>query len=719
VQLHHFDPPPPSCPHALCILRLAAPCTPTERKAILEQLYAAEAFVPVANDGEEDATEAAPSLFLVGAWHPRTADEHTAAVAVLRALAPEAAWLFAVTTTIDGVGAEHHHAHDEDDEEDDEDDDEDEDYGDDDYGDDDDDDYGDDDDKHDEHDHAGGHEHSHWLNGPPPGVTSTPFPVDNYPDILEEYDWEDFGIALKLAAPPTLGELEVLEAFHQLWVTAYIDPRIEGVPFRNTAVTYNAAQRAGLLWIDRFSPPATPREIVHHLLWIADRIHTIVPIAHARFAGATMSQKYHALQELPVPPILAGNPLLHAFHDDSEVAALAWAEQQTLWSDSELAAMFVELGTTLDPDDPEPSAAATRMFDRAHALDPSNTEAPDYALQALIRSGRVDEGLSRARTSTEPALRGSAFDLIVEHAPTQIDDALPLLDADTLAGLEDDQVASILGALASSNIDALATLLPRLPRSEAMISVLYNESHKCDDDAMKMRMLDLALEMPVPLEGPHRSALLYAYNNACVHAHIMKDFARAKEIADRAAPYAEENPYIFHGAACAYAAVGELDKAMAQVERAVARDYEHLDRVEVDTDLGELLTWPRFIALFAARRERMAASEPVLEVDEGSFPTQVLASEVPVLVEFTATWCSACERQAPILEQLARTSGRRFRIAKVDIDACSDLAERFGASSVPLLVAFHEGEEVARTEGLSDRAELEAMLTKANVDWDA
>ena len=69
-------------------------------------------------------------------------------------------------------------------------------------------------------------------------------------------------------------------------------------------------------------------------------------------------------------------------------------------------------------------------------------------------------------------------------------------------------------------------------------------------------------------------------------------------IADRAQPVAHENPYIYHSAACAYAAVGDYAKAFEQVKLAVEHEYDHLGKVEVDNDLGPLLEWPEFKELF-------------------------------------------------------------------------------------------------------------------------
>ncbi len=677
VKLHHFESPSSECTHAFCVVRLSAPLAGPARRAILERLVAASAFAAVDPDEEQDD---APSAFVLGAWMPRSAAEHEAAVAALRSVEGEAAWLFAVETTIDAEAA----AADSDDESDDEDEDED--------------------------------EASHWRFGPPPAATEAPFVVERYPEIVDEYDWEDFGIALKLATPAVPGEAEVIGAFHRLWVMAYVDPRAEEVPFRNTAVTFDEAHRAALVWIDRFCPPATVTQLVQHLLWIAARIHDVVPVAHARFGGASMEQKYHHMMENAAPPfVLAGNPLVRTFHEKGEAAAFAWAESQTTWSPKEVAAMFVELGTEFDPDEPEPSAQATRMFDRALALDPTNDDAASYAMQALVRSGRVDEALRRARESSEPSMRGFTFGIVAEHAAARVRDALPLLDAATLDGINEEKVGEILATLAADHVDALAEVLPNVPRTVGMVAPLYNASHKCEDPAMRMRMLEIVMDLPAPEpdSGPHRTAFTFAFNNACVYAHGMKDYARAKEIADRAQRYAEENPYIFHGAACAYAAVGELDKAMYQVERAVARDYDHLDQVEVDADLGELLQWPRFKELFAARREKLARSEPVLEIGSDAFAAQVLEADRPVLVDFSATWCGPCKRQSPILDKMAQGAEGRFRIVKVDIDASPDLAERYDAQSVPTLVVFSGGQEVARTVGLSQADELAELLAKA------
>lgn len=61
---------------------------------------------------------------------------------------------------------------------------------------------------------------------------------------------------------------------------------------------------------------------------------------------------------------------------------------------------------------------------------------------------------------------------------------------------------------------------------------------------------------------------------------------------------AHENPYIYHSAACAYAAIGDYAKALDQVRLAIEHEYDHVEKVEVDDDLGPLREWPEFKAMF-------------------------------------------------------------------------------------------------------------------------
>ncbi len=195
---------------------------------------------------------------------------------------------------------------------------------------------------------AGGNDAT-WTQGPPPQVSSTRFPVDGYPAILDELDWEDFGIAFKLAGPYTPGEGTVLLGFHTLWLAPYAGR------YRNAAVTIDRTRHAAHLWVDRFSVPCSPEEQVHHLLWVVSKLDEVVPVVHARFGGATMVQKLGDEEE---PFVLGGNPLLRVFAGGGERAVDAWLAAQTDWSPREVGAMLRELAIEIaspqgDEDDDE------------------------------------------------------------------------------------------------------------------------------------------------------------------------------------------------------------------------------------------------------------------------------------------------------------------------------------------------------------------------------
>jgi tetratricopeptide (TPR) repeat protein len=146
--------------------------------------------------------------------------------------------------------------------------------------------------------------------------------------------------------------------------------------------------------------------------------------------------------------------------------------------------------------------------------------------------------------------------------------------------------------------DRFARLVPLLPARVNLLSSLGWRAIQAErrDDALAL--YDRLLALPVPDDPNERTNYLRGMNNACVQAHAAKAYDTAVRIADRAQPVAHENPYIYHSAACAYAAVGDYAKAFEQVKLAVEHDYDHLGKVEVDTDLGPLLEWPEFKALF-------------------------------------------------------------------------------------------------------------------------
>lgn len=79
------------------------------------------------------------------------------------------------------------------------------------------------------------------------------------------------------------------------------------------------------------------------------------------------------------------------------------------------------------------------------------------------------------------------------------------------------------------------------------------------------------------------------------------------------------------------------------------------------------------------------------------------------LVDFWATWCGPCRMQAPILEAFESEMGEVVKVGKVDVDEEPDLARRFRVLSIPTIVAFRDGQEIARTVGVTDADGLKKL----------
>ena len=84
--------------------------------------------------------------------------------------------------------------------------------------------------------------------------------------------------------------------------------------------------------------------------------------------------------------------------------------------------------------------------------------------------------------------------------------------------------------------------------------------------------------------------------------------------------------------------------------------------------------------------------------DEG-FQATVLESETPVLVDFWAEWCVPCHMVSPVVEEIGREKGDALRVAKLNIDDNPDVTRRYGVMSIPSLILFKGGNEVARVVG--------------------
>lgn len=93
-----------------------------------------------------------------------------------------------------------------------------------------------------------------------------------------------------------------------------------------------------------------------------------------------------------------------------------------------------------------------------------------------------------------------------------------------------------------------------------------------------------------------------------------------------------------------------------------------------------------------------------------NFEEEVLKSEIPVLVDFFATWCGPCKMLAPVIAELAEKYEGKVKVGKVNVDEENELAMKYQISSIPTLVLFKEGKIINIKVGLSSKSEIENMI---------
>lgn len=100
------------------------------------------------------------------------------------------------------------------------------------------------------------------------------------------------------------------------------------------------------------------------------------------------------------------------------------------------------------------------------------------------------------------------------------------------------------------------------------------------------------------------------------------------------------------------------------------------------------------------------ATAEVIETDTAHFDAEVLASPVPVLVDFATPWCAPYRALEPTLHGLARAQAGKLRVVRVDADANPEIAQRYRVRGFPTVIAFAGGEERGRHIGVTNAATL-------------
>lgn len=101
-----------------------------------------------------------------------------------------------------------------------------------------------------------------------------------------------------------------------------------------------------------------------------------------------------------------------------------------------------------------------------------------------------------------------------------------------------------------------------------------------------------------------------------------------------------------------------------------------------------------------------------LAITDQNFETEVLKSNVPVLVDFWAPWCGPCRMLAPMIEELAKEYGGRAKVCKLNTDENPEVASRFSISAIPALLFFKNGQLADQLTGVRPKPEVKSVLER-------
>jgi len=107
------------------------------------------------------------------------------------------------------------------------------------------------------------------------------------------------------------------------------------------------------------------------------------------------------------------------------------------------------------------------------------------------------------------------------------------------------------------------------------------------------------------------------------------------------------------------------------------------------------------------------ASEAIIEVSDSNFESEVVNSDVPVLIDFWAPWCGPCRAIAPIVEEISSSYEGKIKVGKMNVDENQATTMKFGIRSIPTLIMFKGGEAIDQIIGAVPKGEIEKVVERS------
>lgn len=99
-----------------------------------------------------------------------------------------------------------------------------------------------------------------------------------------------------------------------------------------------------------------------------------------------------------------------------------------------------------------------------------------------------------------------------------------------------------------------------------------------------------------------------------------------------------------------------------------------------------------------------------MDIGDGTFESEVIESDKPVLVDFWAPWCGPCKAIGPVVEELAKEFGDRIKFTKCNVDENPSTPSKYGIRAIPTLIFFKDGKDVDKITGMVAKAKLEEAI---------